>query len=46
MEFNTLLTMSDFDLPDVAVMLHTPVQALEANWKMRLHTRTWGLNKN
>ena len=22
------------------------VQALEANWKTRLHTRTWGLNKN
>jgi hypothetical protein len=22
------------------------VQALEANWKLRLHTRIWGLNKN
>lgn len=41
---------SSFRFSILQLLLHdadaTDVQAMEANWKTRLHTRSWGLNKN
>jgi GIY-YIG catalytic domain len=41
---------SSFRFSILQLLLHdanaTDVQAIEANWKGRLHTRIWGLNKN
>ena len=41
---------SSFRFSILQLLLHdadaADVQALEANWKTRLHTRSWGLNKN
>lgn len=41
---------SSFRFSILQLLLHdadaTEVHALEANWKTRLHTRSWGLNKN
>ena len=41
---------SAFRFSILQLLLHdadaSEVQALEANWKLRLHTREWGLNRN